>query len=236
MANIEKAIEIEKTYVEARMRGEYPFHLVDKIRECGFEDLEEYFKTKKDHEFNSLQFEVIETTPLKAIADIFATAALKKNALLMAETPSTMVWLGDNSPYNETFCKNNNIPVLPIQTKGGTIVHTKGDLSIGICMTKKDGFNTKFMLDGLADIFSKYTSKKIEVNGNDILIDGYKVVGSSSYRLGDIYVFVALASMSEKSQLIKEICSKVSDKTPGYIDFMTTEQLREEIKTWLQGQ
>ena len=37
--DIIKAIEIEKHYLECRMKNEYPFNLIDKIKECGFENL-----------------------------------------------------------------------------------------------------------------------------------------------------------------------------------------------------
>ena len=233
MKNINKAIEVEKEYLSYRMKGEYPYHLVDRIRECGFESLDEYFKEKNDYEFNKETFEVIETTPIKAIADIFTTVTSKKTALLMADTITTIVWLGDDSPYDREFCIKNNIPVLPLRTKGGTIVSTKGDLNIGICMPEKYGIDHLYILNGLANIFRKYTDKEIVIDGNDILVDGYKVLGSSTYSISGMFVFITPVSLTEKTELIQNICQKMSTKTPSHMDFITAEQLRQEVRSWL---
>lgn len=48
MGDIVKAIEKEKEYLEYRKQGKEPFHLVDAIKECGFESLDEYFEEKKN--------------------------------------------------------------------------------------------------------------------------------------------------------------------------------------------
>ena len=234
--DIEKAIKIEKEYQQARMLGEYPYHLVDKIRECGFETLDEYFSAKPGYYFGKCAFEVIETTPVRAITDVLDSIRNKKTAVLFADTVDTIVWNGDNSLYNSDYCVEKGIPVLPIKTAGGTIVSTHGDLNIGICVPKETGVDAKFILDGLASIFRKYTDKKVTVERNDILIDGYKVLGSSTYDAFGMFVLITPVSMTEKMNLISSICLKKSEKIPARIDFMDATTLRQEVSEWLSIQ
>ena len=236
MTDIVKAIEKEQEYILYRMRDEEPFHLVDAVKDCGFESLAEYFEEKKKYEIANLSFEVIETTPAKAIEDVLKTMTERKTAVLFANTEYTLVWNGNNSTFNETYCDECGIPVYPLQTGGGTIVSTIGDLNIGICVPKSTCIDATFILYRLADIFRKYTDKKVEVNGNDVMIDGYKVLGSSTYENNGMFMLITPVSLSEKSELIASICQKHSEKQPAHIDFMNGATLRREVLKWLKIQ
>lgn len=231
--DIVKAIEKEKEYLGYRKQGKEPFHLVDVIKECGFESLSEYFEEKTKYEFEHLQFKAIETSPEKAVSDIMNCIINKKTTILFAETPFTLVWNGINSSFNETYCKEHQIPVFPLYTGGGTIVSTKGDLNIGICVPDRNKIKSYFVLNGLVKIFQKYTNKNVVIDGNDILIDNKKVVGSATYRLNNMFVFIAPVSLTEKTELINNICVKKSSKTPTHIDFMTANELKQEVTQWL---
>ena len=233
MRDIVTAVEKEKEYLSYRMKGGEPFHLVDAVRECGFNSLAEYFEAKKDYEFSNLSFEVIETTPAKAISDVLTAIKEGRTAVLFADTEYTLVWNGNGGDFNESYCTECGIPVYPLQTDGGTIVSTAGDLNIGICIPQSLGIDVQFMLNGLADIFRKYTDKSVEVNGNDVLVGGYKVLGSSTYNANGMFVFITPVSLTEKAELIGRICQKHSAKQPAHIDFMTREELRQEVAEWL---
>lgn len=234
MGDIVKAIEKEKEYLSYRMKGEEPFHLVDAVKECGFDSLGEYFSAKKVHEFSCLPFEVIETTPEKAITDVLETIKEKRTAVLFADTEYTLVWNGNNSTFNESYCEECGIPVYPLQTGGGTIVSTAGDLNIGICIPMDFGIDANFILNGFADIFRKHTSKAVEVKGNDVLIDGLKVLGSSVYDTDEMFTLITPVSLTEKAELIASICTKHSEKQPHHIDFMNSAILRQEVAEWLK--
>lgn len=233
MSDIVKAIEKEQEYLSYRMKGEEPFHLVDAVKECGFESLAEYFEAKKMYEISNLSYEVIETTPSEAIEEVLKTIAERKTAVLFANTEYTLVWNGNNSQFNEGYCDECGIPVYPLQTGGGTIVSTVGDLNIGICVPKSICVDAVFILNRLADIFRKYTDKTVEVNGNDVLVDGYKVLGASTYDSNGMFMFITPVSFSEKSELIASICQKHSTKQPAHIDFMDGDMLRREVSEWL---
>ena len=218
------------------MKNEEPYHLVDAVKEYGFESLEEYFAAKRDHEFSQLEFEVMDTTPEKAIADVMNCIDNKKTAVLFAATERTLVWNGNNSEFNENYCEERGIPIYPLYTGGGTIVSTPGDLNIGICYPVNSELREPFVLSKFADIFRKYTDKLVKIYGNDILIDGLKVLGCTSYNRNGMFVFITSVSLSEKESLISEICLKHSTKQPSNIDFMDASTLRSEVEKWLHVQ
>lgn len=230
MNNILKAIEKEKEYLSYRMNGKEPFHLVNAIKEYGFESLDEYFKAKKYYEISCLPFEIIETTPDQAISEVLGVIAEKKTAMLFAVTDKTLVWNGNGSTFNDHFCEVCGIPVYPLHTGGGTIVSTKGDLNIGICVPEQMGMDARFILERFADIFRKHTDKTVEVSGNDVLVDGCKVLGSSTYNTNGMFAFITTVSFSDKTELIAYICTKHSEKQPSHIDFMSSAALRQEVE------
>ena len=85
----------------------------------------------------------------------------------------------------------------------------------------------------IKNILKKYSSADFSVAGNDILMNGNKILGSAVYRQNGMFVLINYLSFSDKADLIKEVCLKHSTKQPGHIDFMTTEQLRLEVEEWL---
>jgi len=237
MGDIIKAIEVEKEYLECRMKNEEPFHLVDKIKECGFEDLNDYFVIKKMYSFGRMNFQFIEKDPVDCIEEVLRMINENVTGVLFVNSNETFVFngsKGENS-FNEDYCIENNIPIYPIQTGGGTIVSTTGDFSLGICVPKDTGINTLFILNRLKNILTKYTDKNIVIDNNDILVDGKKVCGSAIYSYNGMFMFVGYFSFNDKSELIRNICANSNSiKEPSYIDFMLRDDFRNEVTAWLQ--
>lgn len=228
------AMNKEREYLSFRAKGEEPYHLVDAVKEYGFESLNEYFEAKRDFEFTHQKFELIETTPEKMVANIFDIIEKKRTSFLFTITDKTLVWNGNNGAYNAEYCNECGIPIYSFYTGGGTIVSTPGDFNFGICVPLDTNVNCDYILNRISKIFKKYTNKQVEVSGNDIIVGGLKVLGSAFYKNNKMFMFVASVSMSNKNDLICNICYKHSTKQPGYIDFMTAEQLRGEIEKWLK--
>ena len=237
MADIVRAIEREKEYLAHRMKGEEPFHLVDAVQECGFEGLDEYFEAKKEFQFKSLEFEVIETTPLLAIGTVVKAVATKKPAVVMVDIDQTVVWPRNDAEYNKNYCIEHNIPILAVPTAGnGALVSLAGDLGVGICVPRNIGVTHESVIDGFIQIFRKHTDKPVYNEGNDIMCDGKKICGFAFFQTPDVVMVISPVSLTEKSELISKICMKKQTKIPGYIDFMTRDELRKEVAEWLGAQ
>ena len=73
------------------------------------------------------------------------------------------------------------------------------------------------------------------ISGNDILINGMKVLGSMNRRVNGMYIFACQVSYANHLDLINKLCSKSSDKIPGFINKnqMPREVLKNEVLTWL---
>lgn len=236
MADIVKAIEIEKEYIEYRMKGEEPFHLIDAVKECGFETLEEFFKAKKQHAITRLDFEFIETTPFKAIDEVMKAIALKKPAVIMVNIDHTVVWPTKSEEYDKDYCIAEGLPLLPTGTEtGGALVSTPGDLGIGICLPRSIEADVETIADMLVSIFRKHTDKDVRNDGNDVMVGGFKVCGITYYETADVFMAITPISITEKRGLVSKVCLKAREKEVGYIDFMGRDKIREEVSEWLRG-
>lgn len=237
MADIIKAIELEKTYLAEKLNNcKEPFHLVDAIKKCGFKSLEEYFEVKKRYEFRQLEFTVKDITQEEIVPEILTVLEAGTIGVWFINSTKTCVFSGNQGlkNFNEEYCVKNDITVYPLLSNGGAIVHQNGDFSFGISCPKSLNIDAFFVLYRIRHAIQKYTNKKVTVNGNDILIDGAKVCGSTTYCKNDLFLFIAYFSFNDKTELIETICNKKTDKKPGYIDFMTREVLRQEVLVWLK--
>lgn len=237
MMDVKKAIEYEKEYIACRLKGEYPYHFIDKVRECGFDSIEQFKEEKRNYEFDQLEFDYEETNQVDCLNRVFDTIDNKKVRVLFATTDNTFVFAGDNSDYNEDYCKANNIPIYPIKTHGGAIVSVKGDLSVGICVPESIGVDRTFILNKLKDVLKERLGD-IEIDNNDILVNGKKVCGSASYKKNGMFMFVAHISFNNNKDLIDKICTKnknnTNTKTPFKLECITDYDFRKGVLKWLR--
>ena len=237
MADIVKAIEVEKEYITKKINGKAPFHLIDAIKKCGFRSFEEYFDTKKRYQFRELKFISKDITQEEIVPEILTVLEAGTIGAWFIDSTKTCVFSGNQGLeyLNEEYCIENNIAVYPLLSVGGAIVHQDGDFSYGVSCPESLNIDASFILDRTRHMIQKYTKKNVTVDGNDILIDGEKVCGSTTYSKNGLFLFIAYFSFNDKTELINAICNKKTDKKPGYIDFMTREDLKQEVLTWLKS-
>ena len=92
-----------------------------------------------------------------------------------------------------------------------------------------------FILNKFYEIISKYVDNAI-INGNDILIDGKKIMGSMQRNVGKVFVWAAQISFGDYTDIIAQVCNKQSTKQPSHIDNsrLSRDQLEKEVLEWLQ--
>jgi hypothetical protein len=232
MNKLEQAIEIEKKYLAHRMNNEEPFHLVDEVIKLGYSSLEEYFKDKQDYIFSLLKFEYIEKSPVDCITEVLRMIKDKITGVLFVDTEDSFVFYGNDCEYNSEYCELNGIASYPIFTNGGCIVSSKGDFSVGICCPSNTNIGVSYILKNIASIINKYIDG-VEVSGNDILINGKKVLGSASYNQNGMFMFVAHVSFVDSSDIVDRICKKTTAKEPWYINGLSREKFKQEVLEWL---
>lgn len=235
MCDIIKAIEIEKEYLYNKINNKQSFNLVDAIKNCGFKSLEEYHAVKRRHEFRQLEFTVKNITQEEVVNELSTVFENNTVGLWLCDHPKTCVFGGFEGlkNFNEEYCIENNITVYPYLSCGGIIVHQDGDFTYGLSCPEKIKVDCEYILNGTKHILQKYTNKKVTVNGNDILVDGLKVCGSTTYVKNGLFLILVYFSFNDKTELINAICNKKTNKNPSYIDFITRENLKLEVMKWL---
>ena len=156
--------------------------------------------------------------------------------LWLCDHPKTCVFGGVQGlkDFNEEYCVKNNITIYPYLSNGGIIVHQNGDFTYGLSCPASIYSDAGYILDRTRHMLQKHTNKKVTIDGNDILVNGLKVCGSTVYNNNGLFLILVYFSFNDKTELIEAICNKKTDKQPGYIDFMTREELRQEVLVWLR--
>lgn len=237
MNKIEQGIEINNQHIYNvinQIPEEISFN--EQIINLGFKDLEDFFEQKKEYEMQQfLKGKVFVTNPIDGLQLI----QNKNFGIISVDDNYTFVYKGNNKKeINMEYCQQNNIPVYNYGTFGGAVVVSPGDYNIGVVIPIKLNLNSTFFLNNIALILKRYF-ENVKVDNNDILIDNRKVLGSANFGNEEYFFFVAQISFSDKTELIQSICGDIDEngKQPGYINpnILSTNKLREELLSWLQG-
>lgn len=241
MDDISKAISIESKYVyNVQNKIENDVGLLAQLNEVGFDTLDDFFNAKKEYLMQQvLKDKVHNTSSGDAMKTLGVLAENMDWGIVSVDTDETCVHAGSykESNLNEDYCLKNNIPIYKYDSYGGNIVASVGDYSMGFIVPSDIDIDCRYVIEKLADIVSKYIDG-VTIDGNDVLIDGKKVIGTTSKRTADFFFFICHISMSDKKEIIYNICgAPKTNKEVGYINpnKVSVDTLKEEMLTWLQG-
>jgi len=254
--SLEKAMQVEKEYLALKDTKDFNFNYQMGLH--GYKDLEQYHTEKFDWFLKHSDFIVQRTSPQSEIAlcrtntgiatasNIYSNEstdyidrlgkAIKhgKQVLYIFEPTGTCVYVGQGGDYNEKFCVSNKIVAMQLfYGTGGTIVANENDLGLCFALSEKNQMPrlTKKIGNALRNL-----GVENEVNGNDIMIKGGKIVGGSDVitEWGTMYFFQI--SFKVDVELISKISYKPMEKTPAGINDISDikrEDLIKEILSWL---
>lgn len=124
---------------------------------------------------------------------------------------------------NTQYIKRHNILSKKLSREGGTIVGSPGDLEIIYFLDKNNFKGIIPEITYLIDIVGKKINNKVAINGNDILIDGYKVGSFVITEVAEFYFIAIVLSMTVNLNYIEHICKKPMIKIPkGLTEFGIT--------------
>ena len=140
----------------------------------------------------------------------------------------TAVHYGIEKGFSLQKAKEKNIPCFDIQKGGGAMVTSPGDVVYCYMSTQKmETLNIDlrlFLEDKLnkKNLFTKQTK-------NDLLVNGKKISGFMDTYINGKYFYGGHISLDCNLPLIKEICIKPMEKTPGGLSEygITTEEVVE---------
>lgn len=213
MNDIEKAMQAEQSYLRDKLSGK---NVSLNLSEYGYKDLETYFSDKRDYQLKNCGIEVHETN-MDDIESRVENAIMSKTPSIWIPTADEIfVWHG-NDALDRDLCAEMGAQVYDMNYIGGTIVSGADDLSFALIVPENIDISTSYMLLKIKSIMDEYFTDVV-IDGNDILINGKKVLGSMQRRVNGMYVFACQISYADRSEYIKRLCSKSSIKTPGFID------------------
>lgn len=129
---------------------------------------------------------------------------------------------------NMEYVNNNNIMYQEINRQGGTIVGFAGDVECIYFIPINRYITRPIEIDSLiALILDKgYTPT---IDGNDVLINGYKVASWSCKRIKENVLVAIVTSVNVDLETIQNICTKPMVKVPkGLSEFgITTQEIKQ---------
>ena len=233
MKDIVNAIKLKAQYLSDKS---IPFS--EELKKFGYTDINEFLFDEAQYKFCHTNFEVqYMTDPVIQSHIVTDAISQNQNSLFIVIPSSTFVWVGNNSDYNETYCQENNIPVLFEPYNGGAICVSKDDLQIAITMNNMPTKLVDVLLNNVYSWIKLSINNYIETVGNDILVDGKKVVGFGYSTLGQMGLVTIQVSFSVDIDFIKNIYTKEMNKKPaGLNEFnqqINRDMLVKEVLTWL---
>lgn len=233
MRDLTGAMNEEKAYVHDRMQG-IETVLADRLVPYGYNDLSEYFEAKREYLFNQWVPEVYPAPVCTLTADLETAIREKRYGIYISVHDGLYAFHGSDE-IDYALCEELGICVAELYHRGGTIIGSNQDLGIWICAPEEIGLTGLRIIRKFLEIISHWVPGA-EISGNDILIDGEKVMGSMERHVGGVFVWAAQVSFGDYTDIIAQVCSKKSVKKPGHIDtvLLTRDQLESEVVAWLQ--
>ena len=233
MKDLKKAMDEEKLYLADKL-NHIDTSLPDRIKQYGYETLDEYFADKRVHLFDNWKPEVYYVDVRTLTTELENAVQNEKYGIYISVSDGLYAFHGaDEIDYE--LCDELGVCVAELYHRGGTIIGSDKDLGIEIVAPRSIGLNSKFILDKFYEIISCYEDN-VTIAGNDILVNGEKVLGSMRRDVGNAFVWAAQCSFGEYDAIIEKVCHKKSLKKPGRLKSrgITRSVLEKEVLKWLQ--
>jgi hypothetical protein len=233
MKNLSGAMEEEARYIEDRLNN-INTSLLSRLSNYGYNNLMEYFDDKRNFLFHQWIPEVTYIDVATLTTELEKAIKEKRYGIYISISNGLYAFHGTDEIDYE-LCDSLGVCVAELYHQGGTIIGSNADLGIEIIAPMSIGLDNNYILNKFYEIISKYVDN-ITIDGNDLLVNGEKVMGSMRRNVGDVFVWAAQVSFNDYSDIIAQICSKKSIKKPSYIDNkkLSKNQLEKEVLEWLQ--
>lgn len=233
MKNLIDAIEEEKRYTNDRLNG-INTSLPSRLADYGYGNLTEYFHDKREYLFRKWIPEVIYIDVATLTTELEKAVREGKYGVYISVADGIYAFHGTDAIDYE-LCEALGVCVAELFHQGGTIIGSNADLGIEIVAPAELDLDSNYIMNKFYEIIRKYVDSAT-IDGNDILVNGEKVMGSMCRHVGKTFVWAAQVSFNDYSDIIAKVCNKPVAKKPSYIDNakLSREQLEKEVLAWLQ--
>jgi hypothetical protein len=238
MADLLGAMAMEKEYRKLQTAGteaKEAFGYHDKLKQFGFADTVEYEFAKKKYHIKNAGLVPELTSVSNALAMAKKAVINQTSCLYFAYPPKISVWHGVNDPdgIDMEYCENNDIQIFEVERSGGSVVATTDDLAAVAVLPRTDLADAwlKLIQLGYSQVVDNCT-----IDGNDILIDGYKVSSISADTYNNMGVYFFQFSIVVDLDLINNVCLKPMKKIPkGLSEYgISRINVMRKFESWLQ--
>jgi hypothetical protein len=235
MKDLEKAMAEEQAYLADKFNY-IDTNLSERLAPYGYSTLREYFKDKQAYLFNEWKPQVYYVDVTTLTTELEKAVQNNQYGIYVSTTESLYAFHGsDDIDYD--LCNELGITVAELYYKGGTIIGGVEDLGIEVIAPRELGLTAERIIYKFYDFISKH-EPSAEIVGNDILVNGEKILGSMSRLVGNSFVWAAQISFEDHEDIIKKVCNKKSKKKPGRLknSHLNKKFLEREVLKWLQKQ
>lgn len=163
---------------------------------------------------------------------MFSESKIKYHSIINEnKTDKPIVIYTEGLDFNRDYCINNDIKMINANHIGGCIIEFPGDIAVGLFSEGPNPLN-RYIEHVLNWLKEKIPNADIVYTGNDITINGNKVLGASHKIIcGYNYICMFLGYCPD-IDVIRNISNKEMVKEPiGLKDFgITKEEVLQEIK------
>jgi hypothetical protein len=237
MKTIEELITIETEYINERLEGKENIDFVSILQENGLTS--EQFQYQKGEYYLKTFNPIFIVGEVKLETENFELdrATKKKNSFICALPTQKIVWYPKNGEFDKNYCDANQIICKERPYSGGVLCILPTDLEVSIVASKAPITFPQVIINKVADWIRTKTTNEVIISGNDILIDGKKVLGMANYVYEDITVCGFHLAFDIDIDFIQKVCTKEMVKVPAGLNSFGTfdrEELITEMMTWLK--
>lgn len=157
---------------------------------------------------------IIRTSLEKAEETIHAVLEQQEEACVYCLPDEACAVVGSCGGADVQWAQRNGVRTGSIQHEGGTIILSPGDVEIAIFTHDYSGHTYRqLIVETLMDKL-RQGGHDVRIDGNDVMLNGKKVVGYGSRRFGELLYTAIHFSVGVNEELIGHICTKPTRKLP----------------------
>lgn len=178
--------------------------------------------------------EIVKAKSKDAVTTIQDFIVNQKHGIAYCVHDEKSVFVVSPDSVNEDACAEHGYMVLETMHSGGAVVVSEGDVSVIHFGSLINDWMPRFA----QYLIDRYKAKGLNATyeGNDVLIDGYKISGLSESRYNRIKYSTIHFGINTNLDHIKEICKKPMKKIPkGLSDYgITTEEVEQMFLDYIE--
>lgn len=237
MKTIDELLIIEQEYIEER---------INEIENIDFiKILQEENLTNEEFQYKKGEYYLKTFNPLFAVGEVrsdtnnFVSNIAKKkiNSIVCVLPTQRMVWHPVDAEFNREYCKTHNILCKERPYLGGVLCILPTDLTVTIVAVNAPTTFSKVIIDKVANWIKSKILNTVEISGNDILVDGFKVFGMAGFNFKDVTACSFHLAFDSDLDFIQQICTKEMVKVPNGLNsfgIFDRDDLITEMMSWLK--